>query len=59
MSKVNFTVTPAFSLFCDVCRERFVGGEPDNDEATHNWMAKHAKWHESSQLVPPKDILLP
>lgn len=59
MSLTNFSVTAAFSIRCDVCGERFIGGQPDDDEATHNWMAKHAKWHATSKLIPPRDLILP
>jgi hypothetical protein len=56
---LNFQGSPAFVMKCPVCTDRHVGGPPDVDEATSNWMEKHAKWHEHSQLAPPAGIVLP
>jgi hypothetical protein len=57
VSQVNFSVAQAFSIVCDVCGDRHVGGQPDDDRTTEEFMRRHAKWHETSSLVPPRITL--
>ena len=57
--KINFEGMQAILWRCPICKERFVGGPPGEDEETGKWVERHGKWHETSALAPPANLILP